>query len=128
MAMAFACTTGVSTASATPVTSLQTWKGYMPLGVQPLLQSSLATTDAFRNAWTTCGIKGTPPAVDFKKRIVVLAVRRGTTVSFNSMTLDAGNLTTNVVVTPDMPNHMTCALVLVDRSGVKTVNGAPIGK
>ncbi len=34
----------------------------------------------------------------------------------------------NVVVTPDMPPYMSCAIAVVDRTGIKTVNGAPIGE
>jgi len=47
---------------------------------------------------------------------------------FASLKLEDGNLKTNVVVTPDVPDRMTCKLVLVDRAGVTSVNGTPVGK
>jgi hypothetical protein len=115
-------------AAKSSVKALQTWTGHMPIGVQPLLQSSVATAADFQRVWSTCQLKGAPPKIDFDKRLVLLAVRRGSAVTFTGMTVDNGNLTTSVVVTPDMPNRMTCALVLVDRAGVTAVNGAPLGK
>jgi hypothetical protein len=115
-------------AKATAVKLLQAWSGRVPLGVQPPLQSSLATQADFARVWAQCQMKGTVPAIDFDKRLVLVAVRRGSVVRFQSMQVDGGNLKTNVVVTPDMPAYMTCALALVDRAGIAKVNGAPLGK
>ena len=115
-------------AKVTAVKPLQTWTGYMPASVQPLFQQSLATADDLQRVWTTCQVKGTLPKLDFQKRIVLLAVRRNNGVSFASLKLEDGNLKTNVVVTPDVPDRMTCKLVLVDRAGVTSVNGTPVGK
>jgi hypothetical protein len=111
----------------TAVRVAQSWSGRMPLGVQPPLQSSLATGAELARIWAQCQVSAPLPAVDFTKSIVLVAVRRGTTVRFQSVRLVGGNLTTNVAVTPDMPAHMTCALAAVDRAGIATVNGAPIG-
>jgi hypothetical protein len=116
------------TAKVISVKPLQTWTGHMPLSVQPLMQSSIANAEDFQRVWATCQLKGAPPAIDFDKRIVLLSVRRGGTVRFTELALENGTLKTTVTVSPDMPNRMTCALVLVDRSGIKTVNGAPLGK
>jgi hypothetical protein len=115
-------------AKVTTVKLLQVWSGRVPLGVQPPLQSSLATQADLAHVWAQCHVKGTVPAIDFDKRLLLVAVRRGSVVTFQSMQVDKGNLRTNVVVTPDMPAYMTCALALVDRAGVAKVNGAPIGK
>lgn len=106
----------------------KSWSGRVPLGVQPPLQSSLATQDDFRRVWAQCQVKGTVPAIDFERRLVLVAVRRGSVVRFQRLTLDGGNLHTDVVVTPDMPPYMTCAIVLVDRAGIAKVNGAPVGR
>ena len=107
---------------------LKTWKGQMPVVVQPLMQSSVATSAEWQRAWSTCQMKGAPDAVDFDKRIVLVAVRRGSEVTFSSIKLDSGNVTMSVAVTPDMPSHYTCAFAMIDRTGVTTVNGAPLGK
>lgn len=121
---------GVSVASAAPtsVRTLQTWTGHMPVDVQPLLQSSVAAGEDWKRVWTTCQLKGAPPKVDFDKRLVLVAVRRSSGVKFVDLKLDNGNLLTNIAVTPDQPNRMTCEFALVDRAGVTSVNGVPLGK
>ena len=108
--------------------AVQTFSGTMSASVAPLLQSSVTTTADLARVWATCNIKGTPPAIDFKRRMVLLAVRQSSKVSFMRMTLDKGDLKTNIAVAPDMPAHRTCTLVVVDTAGVRTVNGAPLGK
>ena len=110
------------------VKPLQTWTGRMPANVQPLFQQSLATPDDLQRVWTTCQVKGVPPKVDFGKQLVLLAVRRNNGVSFGGLKLEDGNLKTDIVVTPGTADHLTCRLVLVDRAGVTSVNGTPIGK
>ena len=100
----------------------------MPPGVPPLFQSSIASSEDLLRVWTMCQVKGAPPKIDFGKRMVVLAVRKGSAVRFASLALDNGALKTSVIVTPDKSDGQACALALVDRTGVKTVNGASVGK
>ena len=114
-------------AKVTAVKALQTWTGSMPANLQPLFQQSLATPADLQRVWTTCQVKGVPPRIDFGKQLVLLAVRRNSGVTFAGLKLEDGNLKTNIVVTPDTPNHFTCKLVLVDRAGVTSVNGSPVG-
>ena len=123
-ALAFAGAAGAST----PVKVEQSWTGRMPLAVAPLVQSSVSTTEAWQGVWATCQMKGAAPAIDFERKLVLVAVRRSSFVRFSSVRLDNGNLTTSVTATPDAPGRMTCALALVPRAGVRTVNGAPPGK
>lgn len=115
-------------APGTVVKPLQDWSGRLPLDVQPPLQSSLASREDLARVWTQCHVKGAVPEIDFQRRIVLVAVRRGSTTRLAQGRLVDGNLTTNVVVTPDMPPYQSCAIAVVDRAGVKTVNGAPIGR
>jgi hypothetical protein len=130
MAVCMALTLASSPAQAAPkpVKVLKTWTGRVPLVVPPPLQSSVASAAQLQQIWALCQVKGDVPVIDFDKRLVLLAVRRGTTVQFNNLKIDGGNLMTNVVVTPDMPSHMTCALALVDRAGATKVNGLPLGQ
>jgi len=114
--------------AATPVKIVKTWAGRMPVAVPALVQSSVATKEAWAGVWATCQMKGPAPEVDFEKQLVLVAVRRSSVVRFGDAKLDNGNLATTVVATPDVPNHQTCALALVARTGVNTVNGAPPGK
>jgi len=127
--MALAAAALVSAAhAATPVKIVKRWTGHMPAAVAPLLQSSAASQDEWSGVWATCLMKGAAPAVDFDKHLVLVAVRRGSTVTFNDVRLDNGNLVTSVAASPDAPNRMTCAFALVPRAGVRTVNGAAPGK
>jgi hypothetical protein len=107
---------------------LHAYSGRLPVDVQPPLQSSIGTADALQRVWSECKIRGDPPKVDFTKRILLLAVRRSSVVKFAGVKLDGGNVTTNVVVTPDSPPYQTCALVVIERTGVTKVNGAPVGQ
>lgn len=129
--MAFAlmlAATAPANAGPASVKTLQSWSGRIPLVVQPPTQSSIGRADEFTRLWALCQVKDALPVIDFDKRLVLLAVRRGTTVKFRDLKLDNGNLKTSVVVSPDMPPHMTCAIAVVDRSGVTKVNGLPIGQ
>jgi hypothetical protein len=119
---------GPAAAKAAAVKPLTTWTGRVPLGVQPPLVSSLATPQALRQVWALCQVKGDVPQVDFRRHLVVLAARRSSAVRFRGLALDDGNLKTDVVVAPDMPNYTTCALALVPREGIARVNGAPPGQ
>jgi hypothetical protein len=100
----------------------------VPAGVAPPLQSSIVTADALQVVWTLCQVKEPMPAVDFGRQLVVLTVRTGTTVRFQSAQLVDGNLRTNAVITPAPPAQTHCALALVESAGVKTVNGLPLGQ
>lgn len=114
--------------AATPVKIVKTWTGRMPLAVPALVQSSVASKEAWAGVWATCQMKGPAPEIDFDKQLVLVAVRRSSVVRFGEAKLDNGNLATTVVTTPDVPGHQTCALALVARTGVDTVNGTPPGK
>lgn len=115
-------------AAVTPLKVHQRWTGRVPAGVAPPPQSSLVTADALQVVWTLCQVQAPMPAVDFSKQLVVLAVRKGTTVRFQNAQLVDGDLRTNVVVAPAAPAQTHCALALVDRAGVATVNGLPPGQ
>jgi hypothetical protein len=115
-------------AAVTPVRTLERWTGRVPEGVAPPLQSSIITADALQTAWTLCQVKEPMPSVDFSRTFVVLTVRTGTTVRFQNAQLVDGNLRTNALITPAAPAQTHCALALVERAGVKTVNGVPLGQ
>lgn len=115
-------------AAVMPVPVQQRWTGRVPAGVAPPPQSSLVTAEALQVVWTLCQVQAPMPAIDFGRELVVLAVRKGTTVRFQNAQLVDGNLRTNVVVQPAPPAQMHCALARVAATGVKTVNGVPLGQ
>lgn len=128
LALAVIASAGALPACGKDLVPVQMFHGTMPAAVAPLLQSSVTGAADLARVWATCNVKGTPPAIDFKQRVVLLAVRRSSKVSFMRMALDKGDLKTTVAVAPDMPAHHTCTLVLVDGAGIKSVNGVPLGK
>jgi hypothetical protein len=107
---------------------IKTWSGRMPLVVQPLMQSSVADREQWQRVWTTCQMSDAPEEVDFNKNLVLVSVRRGNSVKFSTITLDKGNVKTSVVVDAEPADHYTCALAMVARSGIKTVNGMQLGR
>lgn len=115
-------------ASARDVKPVQTFSGTMPLGVPPLLVSPITSRADLERAWSMCGVKAPVPSIDFKRRMVLATANQSSNVSFVRITLDDGQLKTNVAVSPDMPAFRTCAFAVVDRAGVKTVNGVALRK
>jgi hypothetical protein len=119
---------GLTSVRAITIEPVKSWSGRMPLDERPPLQSSIAKDGDWARIWKQCRIQEPAPKVDFQKTLGLVAVRRGSVVKFMGMNVKDGNLMTNVVVTPDMPDYMSCAIVLVDRAGINKVNGNPVGK
>ncbi|MFO1412705.1 MAG: hypothetical protein U1F10_02095 [Burkholderiales bacterium] len=112
----------------TPVQVQQRWEGRVPAGVAPPPQSSLVAADALQVVWTLCQVQSPMPDIDFSRQIVLLAVRKGVKVRFQNAQVADGNVRTNVLATMAPAAQTFCALALVDRAGIKTVNGAPLGQ
>src|SRR5574337_431970 len=106
-------------AAAKTLQALKTWTGRMPLAIPPLVQSSVVDPNVWQQVWATCQMKGAPANVDFSKRMVLLVVRRANALRFASIKLDNGNVRTSIGVGPGQPDHYTCALAMIDRTGVK---------
>lgn len=105
----------------------QSFSGTLPLATPPLLPSPIVSRAELQRAWTLCSVKTPMPAIDFGRRLVLVAVAQSSKVSFVKLTLVAGDLKTTVAIAPDMPNHRTCTLAVVDRAGIKKVNGVAVG-
>jgi hypothetical protein len=119
---------GLACAQAATIEPVKSWSGRAPLDERPPLQTSIAKDGDWTRIWKQCRVEGPAPKVDFQKSLGLVAVRRGSVVKFMSVSVENGNLTTNVVVTADMPDYMSCAIVLVNRAGIKKVNGNPVGQ
>lgn len=118
----------VAQASARDVKPVQTFTGRMPLEVPPLLISPITSQAGLAQAFKACRVQQAVPTVDFTRRLVLATVNQGTEVTFSRLSLDNGNLRTNIAVTPDMPGWRTCAFAVVVRSGIRTVNGVTVPK
>ena len=119
---------GFASAQAATVEPLKAWSGRVPLTERPPLQTSIARESDWTRIWKDCRVQGLAPKVDFQKTLGLVAVRRSSLVKFVGLNLEDGNLKTNVVVAPDMPDYMSCAIVLIKRTGIKKVNGNPVGQ
>ena len=119
---------GLASAQAVTIEPVKSWSGRVPLDERPPLQTSIAKDSDWARIWKQCRVQGPAPKVDFKKTLGLVAVRRGSLVKFMDISVEDGNLKTNVVVTPDMPDYMSCAIVLVNRTGIKKINGNPVGQ
>jgi len=115
-------------ANARDLKPVQTFGGSMPLDVPPLVKSPIASRADLERAWTMCRVAVPLPAIDFRRRMVLAAVGQSSKVSFVRLTLEGGNLKTNVAIAPDMPAYRTCTFVVVERAGVASVNGVALGK
>ena len=113
---------GLASAQAATVEPLEAWSGRIPLTGRPPLQTSIAKESDWTRIWKDCRVQGPAPKVDFQKMLGLVAVRRGSLVKFMRMSLEDGNLRTNVVVTPDMPDYMSCTIVLIRRAGISEVS------
>jgi hypothetical protein len=70
--------------------------------------------------------KDEPPKVDFATQFVlVLAQPENAKVEFAAALDDAGNLALSGSSTERSPNGMTYVIAVIDRAGVKAVNGKP---
>lgn len=126
--VAFALASSHAAAAIKTLKPIKTWTGRMPLVIQPLMQSSVSDRVQWQRVWTTCQMKGIPDIVDFEKNVVLVTVRRGSNVKITNILLDNGNVTTSVMVAPGQTDHYTCALAMVERAGIKTVNGMELGR
>lgn len=115
-------------ANARDLKPAQTFGGSMPLDVPPLVKSPITSRSDLERAWTMCRVAAPLPAIDFRRRIVLAAVGQSSKVSFVRLALEGGNLKTNVAIAPDMPAYRTCTFAVVERAGVTSVNGVPLGK
>lgn len=119
---------GAASGQAITVEPVKSWSGRVPLDERPPLQTSIAKTGDWTRIWKQCRLEGPAPKVDFQKTLGLVAVRRASLVKFMNLSIEDGNLKTDVVVTPDMPEYMSCAVVLISRAGIKKVNGNPVGQ
>jgi len=106
----------------------RTFSGTLPLAMPPLVNSPITSRADFERAWAMCSVKGPVPQIDFRRRLVLAAVAQSSKLSFVKLALEGGDLKTTVAIAPDMPDHRTCAFAVVDRTGVKSVNGVALGK
>jgi hypothetical protein len=102
------------------------WKGSVAdLELQKLAPAQGVITDAktFEALWKGWKVGDKMPEINFKKNLVVVATTRGSTLTLVPQLTDAGDLRVLARATRDLRPGFRYQLAVVDREGVKTVNG-----
>ena len=106
------------------------WSGsVMDLALQKLAPRTgyIADAKTFARIWKAWNIKGKMPKINFKKHIAVFATTRGSRLRLTPRIKD-GDLRVLALATRDLRPGFRFAIKLVERAGIKTVNGKPIQK
>ena len=86
----------------------------------------LDTEEALAKLWKAWR-KDEPPKVDFSKQVVlVLTHFENAEVKFTADLEDKGNLKFHVESTERVAKGMTYVIAVVDRAGIKSINGKPL--
>ncbi|MFN2240077.1 MAG: hypothetical protein ABR524_11860 [Thermoanaerobaculia bacterium] len=103
------------------------WKGRLPLEKGPLGTRHVTDAASLEKIWAMWEIGEPMPRVDFTRQIVLVAIVRSGLVTFmEPMIDDRGDLKRNVVATPDAPSFLSWAVCVIEREGIRSVDGQPL--
>jgi hypothetical protein len=103
------------------------WKGRLPLEKGPLGARHVTDAASLERIWAVLEIGEPMPKVDFKRQIVLVAIVRSGLVMFKEpMIDDRGDLKRNVVATPDAPSFLSWVVCVIERDGIRSVDGQPL--
>jgi hypothetical protein len=103
------------------------WKGRLPLEKGPLGVGHVTDAASLERIWAVWEIGEPMPKVDFERQIVLVAIVRSGLVMFKEpMIDDRGDLKRNVVATPDAPSFLSWVVCLIERDGIRSVDGQPL--
>lgn len=106
---------------------IREWKGRLALEKTPYRVTHVTDAATLEKLWAEWEIGEPMPNVDFSRQIVLVAVVRSGLVMFKEPTIDdRGDLKRNVVATPDAPSFWSWALCLIEREGIRSVDGRPL--
>jgi hypothetical protein len=110
---------------------VQQWAGRIARmqALEAPIKGFVANAAEFSQLWQTLRLTGDAPAIDFGKYFVLVATSRSSLFKVRAVQLDAnGDLKTVVVATPDLRPDYAVVLTQVERAGVRTVHGQPVGQ
>jgi hypothetical protein len=115
------------------VAILRDWKSWFP-GDEPHFWKDtpsggpIATPEAWAALWRPLGQQPEHPVIDFSRELVLAAGGPGPNgIHLRALTIDAqGDLTFAWAITEMWGPGFSYRILVVDRTGVKTVNGAPL--
>jgi hypothetical protein len=83
----------------------------------------LADAKKFAELWKEWKVGKKMPEIDFKKQIALVATTRGSRLNMTPQLTDNGDLRVLAIATRDFRPGFRYQVVVVDRAGVKTING-----
>ena len=106
------------------VKPLKQWSGSVDdLSLRKAAPEFILSTREIEKLWQAWKVPGPVPQVDFSKELVLVATTRGSRLRL-AATLDGkGNLQVGGVATRDLRPGFRYVITVVNREGVKTVNG-----
>jgi hypothetical protein len=102
------------------------WSGSIDdLELQKLSPQSgyLADAKKFAELWKAWKVGEKMPEIDFKKQLVLVATTRGSRLNMTPRLDDKGDLRVLAIATRDLRPGFRYQIAVVDRAGVKTING-----
>lgn len=106
---------------------LQEWRGRVD-DTPSTLPAYAADQKTLARVWAMLRIPEKMPSIDFRERLALVVAVRSSLVQMRPQLDDAGNLSRNVVATPDQPAFKSYVVALVSRDGVKTVDGQAVSE
>jgi hypothetical protein len=125
LALALTVTPGFLTAGQ-PVPVVEKWDGSVEdLALQKLAPPTGYLTDPkqFAALWNGWKVGEKAPKIDFDKQLVLVATTRGGRLGMKPQLTDQGDLRASAIATRDLRPGFRYLILVVSRTGVKTVNG-----
>lgn len=120
LALFLACSS--SDLAAGQVKVLQQWRGAITLS-EPELPIFAADEETLARVWNQLKIQKKKPVTNFSETLFLFAAVHSSVVLMSPSVDDDGNLTRNIIATPDAPGYQTVVVLLIPRAGIRTVEG-----
>jgi hypothetical protein len=103
---------------------LREWRGRISHESKQQFPSWIGDEETLKTVWAGLGVQEPLPRIDFKTQLVLVGVVRSGLVMFKQPVLDdKGNLTRNLVATPDAPAFRSYAVAVIAREGIRSIDG-----
>jgi hypothetical protein len=107
-----------------PVKPLKQWSGSVDdLSLQKAAPEIIVAAPELEKLWQAWKVSGPAPKVDFAQKLVVVTTTRGSRLRFGATLDEKGNLQVAGMATRDLRPGFRYVIAVVNREGVKTVNG-----
>ena len=118
LALALACSP--ADLAAGEVQIVQEWRCAISASSPPL-PNFAAHEETLARVWDQLKIQEKRPRTDFRKHLYLFAAVQSSVVMMKPKVDENGNLTRNIVATPDAPGHQSFVVALIPRTGIRTV-------